>query len=137
MIYNFFKQEILKYLEDDIRVILCMTNTDADTANDGINTVNDLALDECDGANYVRKALTSEAANLDDANDRAEFDADDVTWTAIGAGTRATQGALFYKHVTDDTDSIPLFFLDFAADEVHNGNDFTMQFNAEGILQAS
>lgn len=120
---------------DDIRVALLMSNTTADTANSGIVNVDDLTLDECDGANYVRKALASEAVNKDDANNRAEFDAADVTWTALGVGTRASQGVLVYKHVTNDSDSIPIAWVEFASNVTHDGTDFTITWNAEGILQ--
>lgn len=139
-IYNEFKEELAKAnidLDgDDIRVALLMSNTTADTENDGMNFVDDFTtLDECDGANYVRKALASEAVNKDDPNDRAEFDADDVTWSALGVGTRQTTGALIYKHVTNDTDSIPIAWVEFASAVTHDGTDFTIQWNTEGILQ--
>lgn len=123
---------------DDIRVALVMTSTTIDTENDAKAFVADFTtLDEMDGANYVRKALASEAVNKDDANDRAEFDAADVTWTALGAGTRAMQGILVYKHVTTDADSIPIAYVEFSANINADGSNFTVQWNAEGILQAA
>lgn len=140
VVYNEFKRASaageIDLDADDIRIALMMTNTTVDTENSGITTLSDFtALDEDDGANYVRKVLASEAVNKDDANNRAEFDADDVTWTALGNGTRAIQGVLVYKHVTDDTDSIPIAFVDFAADQNPGGSNFTISWNAEGILQ--
>jgi len=123
---------------DDIRVALCMTNTTADTENDGKVYVGDLTtLDEMDGANYVRKALTNEAVNLDDANDRAEFDADDVTWTTLGAGTRSVAGVLVYKFVTDDTDSPLILWSEFASPVAADGNNFTVPWDANGIAYAT
>lgn len=120
---------------DDIRVVLCMSNTTADTENDGVSTISGITtLDADDGANNARKALASEAVNLDDANDRAEFDATDVTWTALGNGTRQLVGALLYKHVTNDTDSIPIAWIEFAAAQSPGGSDFSIVWNAEGIL---
>lgn len=142
VVYNEFKRasaagEIdLDTGGNDIRVALLMTNTTADTENDAKVYVGDFTtLDECDGANYVRKALANEAVNKDDTNDRAEFDADDVTWTALGNGTRAIQGALIYKHVTNDTDSPIIAFVEFSATQNPGGSDFTVSWNAEGILQ--
>lgn len=121
---------------DDIRVALLMTNTDADTvAQSAVDFVDDIALDEMDGANYVRKALANEAVNRDDPNDRAEFGADDVTWTSLGAGTRSMQGALVFKFVTVDGDSIPIAYVEFSSPVAADGTDFTIQWNAEGILQ--
>ncbi len=137
-IFNYAKQQLAMGGIDldthDIRAILCMSNTTCDTANDGINTVDDLTLDECDGANYVRKALTNEAVNLDDTNDRAEFDADDLTWTALGVGTRATQGVLLIRHITNDSDSMPIAWIEFASNVTHDGTNFQIQWNSEGIL---
>ena len=122
----------------DIRVALLMTNTTADTENDAINTVaNFTTLDEFDGSGYTSGgvALANEAVNKDDANDRAEFDADDATFTTIGAGTRAIQGALVYKFVTALSSSIPICFVDFPADVTADGSTLVVQWNAEGILQ--
>ncbi len=142
VVYNEFKRasaagEIdLDAGGDDIRIRLCMTNTTCDTENDGKTDLNDFTtIDACDGANYVDKALAAEAVGKDDANDRAEFDADNVTWTALGVGTRATQGVLIYKFVTTDADHVPICFVDFASDVTHDGTDFSIQWNAEGIIQ--
>jgi len=119
---------------DDIRVALLMTNTTADTENDAIAFVDDFTtLDECDDTGYSRQALTSEAVAKDDANDRGEFDADDVTFSNNGNATRAIAGALVLQHVTNDTDSIPIAWIEFSA--TLDGNDLVIQWNAEGILQ--
>lgn len=123
---------------DDIRVALVMTNTTADTEQD-VGLMNGFSvLDEYDGSAYARKALATQAVNEDDPNNRGEFDADDITWTALGAGTRNAQAMLVYKHVTNDTDSIPLAFIDtggfpFAG----NLGDVSVTWNAQGILQAT
>jgi hypothetical protein len=145
-VYNKFKQRNaaaeIDLNADPIWIALLMSNTTADTDNDGDSNVGDLTtLDECDGANYVRKELGSLAVNLDDANDRAEFDAADVTWTALGNGTRQIVGVLIYKDADDDGDPAddannPLIaWIEFASPVNPGGADFTIQWNAEGILQ--
>ena len=141
-IYTHAKAALLNgdidFAADDIRVLLVMTNTTVDTEVD-VDTISAFTtLDEMDGANYARKALANEAVTEDEANDRGEFDADDVTWSALGAGTRNVQAAVVFKHVTDDTDSVPIAYIDtggfpFAA----SGADVTIQWNAEGIVQAT
>ena len=138
--FNYAKQQVMNGGIDldtnDIRCALLMTNTTADTENDGISTISGITtLDDCDGSGYSRLALTTEAVNLDDANDRAEFDADDAAFGALGAGTRAVQGVLVYKHVTNDTDSIPIAWVEFATNKTLDGSSFTVQWDAEGILQ--
>ena len=138
---NFLQKLLLAYLVTgaDIRVALLMTNTTADTDKDAMNFVDDIGtLDECDATGYARIALASEASNVDDTNDRAEFDATDVSFTGLsGDATRAIQGALIIKHVTDDTDSIPIAFIDFASDIPATATQIDVPWNAEGILQAA
>jgi len=120
---------------DDIRALLVMTNTTADTDEDA-EFIGDIGtLDEMDGANYARQALANEATAADTPNDRATFDADDVTFASLGAGTRQVAGLVLYKHVTNDADSPVIAFIDsggfpFAA----NGLDLVVQWNADGIL---
>lgn len=121
---------------NDIRVIICMTNTTADTdfTADTIGGIG--TLDEHNGTNYVRKACASEAISEDNTAHRAEFTFSAITWTALGAGTRQLAGFLVYKHVTNDSDSIPLIWIDtggfpFAS----NGGDVTFTPNADGVLQ--
>lgn len=122
--------------DDDVRVKLVMSNTTVDTEDDGITTLSGFTtIDECDGANYVDKALANEAVNKDDANNRAEFDADDATWTSLGVGTRQSVGFLVYKYVDGAGNDIPIGYVEFASPVTHNGGDFTIQWNAEGILQ--
>ena len=128
-VFNSAKNAILTaYLAGaDLRLALLMTNTTADTENDGIVNVDDITtLDEFDGANYTRKALASEAVATDDANDRAGLDAADVTWTALGAGTRSIAGVLVYDHNTSDADSPVGWWLEFSSAKTPDGSDFTL-----------
>ena len=141
--YTNAKAEILKgninLITDDIRVILVSEATTADTEEDTALISAFGTLDEYNGTNYVRKALASQAVAPDNTNNRGEFDADDVTWTALGAGATPVEGALIYKHVTNDGDSIPLFFITTGGIDGFqgNGSDFKIQWNTEGIAQAT
>ncbi|MDB5344269.1 MAG: hypothetical protein JWP89_2646 [Schlesneria sp.] len=114
-----------------------MTNTTADTDKDNINFVSNIGtLDECDASGYARVALGSEASNVDNTNDRAEFDANDVSFTGLGGNaTRAIQGALIFKFVTNDSDSVPIAFVDFASDISATSTQIDIPWDAEGILQ--
>ena len=140
LVYTPAKEQLMKATLDldgsDIRVLLVMTNTTADTDQDA-GTISAIGtLDEYDGANYARKALASEAVNRDDPNNRAEFTADPVTWTALGAGTRQAGGMVIYRHVTDDTDSVPIAYVDSGGFPFSgNGGNVVMTPNAEGLLQ--
>ena len=122
----------------DIRVALLMTNTTADTENDKTLMNAFTTLDECDSTGYARVALTGEAVTHDTANDRAEFDANDASFTGLsGNATRAIQGALVFRHVTNDTDSVPVCFVDFTADIPTTATQIDIPWSSEGILQGA
>jgi hypothetical protein len=124
---------------DDIRIVPCMTNTTVDTERDAKDQVSDFTtLDEFDGAGYTTggQALDNQAVNIDDANDRAEFDADDEAAT-LSAGTRSIQGNLLINFVTNLNSSLPLHWIEYASNKTPDGSTFTVVFNAEGILQAA
>ena len=122
----------------DIRVILVMSNTTADTERD-VATISAFAtLDEYDGANYVRKALALQTFDEDQPNDRSEFDASDIQWAALGVGTRQAVGMIVFRFVTNDTDSVPICYIDtggFPFDG--NGGNIDVAWNAQGILQVT
>jgi hypothetical protein len=128
----------LNFSTQDIRVMLVMTNTTADTEQD-VDTISAFTtLDEYDGANYARQALTGEAVAEDEANNRGEFDANDATFTALGAGTRQAQAAVVFRHMTDDTDSIPIAYIDTGGFPFSgNGGNIVLQWHAEGIVQTT
>lgn len=150
-VFTPFKTKLLKGeidfdLPQDIRVALLKTsgNTTADTEQDAEFVGSLTTLGEISATNYVRKALASEAVNEDAANNRAEFDAADVTWTALGGAANDTIGAiLVYRHVTNDADSPLIAYIDgaifpgAASSLTTNGSDVVIQWNAEGILQAT
>lgn len=124
----------------DIRVALLMTNTTADTEQDAGTLSAITTLDEYDGANYARVALANEAVNTDTANDRGEFDADDISWTALGAGTRQAAALLLYRHVDGTAaNDQPIAYIDTTSPSVFpfagNSGDVNVSWSSEGILQ--
>lgn len=129
----------LDFAAHDMRILLVMTNTIADTSQDFefVGSMTTVELDEMDGANYARQALASEAVNEDAANNRAEFDATDSVFTNLGAGTRNVAGIVLYRHVTNDADSPLIAYIDSGFPYTANGATLTIQWNAEGILQAT
>lgn len=121
---------------DDLRVLLVMTNTTADTEQDMANIADITTLDEMDGANYVRKALANQTVTEVDASDLAKLTCDNITWSTLGVGTRQVAGMVLYKHVTNDADAVLIAYIDsggfpFTA----NGGDVTVTINADGLLQ--
>lgn len=119
-------------LTGDIRALLVMSNTTADTDEDAQFIADVTTLDEYDGAAYARVALTGEAFAIDAVNDRWEFDANAFTFSSLGVGTRQCVGLVLYLHVTNDADSEMLFYFDgtgFPFDG--NGADVTFTPNTE------
>lgn len=92
---------------------------------------------ELAGTGYARKVLTGKVVTQDDANDVVFFDADDITWTAINAGTPVA--AIIYKRVgVDDTtpaDDILIAYIDSGFPVTTNGGDMTLQFSSSGVIQ--
>lgn len=124
----------------DIRVMLLMTNTTADTQQDAIDQISDITtLDECDASGYARVALTGEAASEDTTDNEAVFDANDASFTGLGGNaTRAIQGALIYKHIDGTSaNDIPVAFIDFTTDIPATATQVDVPWNAEGIINAA
>lgn len=149
LVYNIAKKEVmdgtLNLNTDTLKVMLVNAtytpNADDDVVDAG--GANDAVDAEIAATNYVggwggsgRKTLSNKVFQEDDANDRAELHADNITWTALGGAQNDTiVGAVIVKEgVSDDTTSRLIAYIDLA-DTTTNGGDFTIQWNAEGILQ--
>ena len=78
-LFNEWKRASLRaeidLVTDDIRAALVMSNTTADTEDDANTLSGFTPLDECNGAHYVRKALTGKSVVEVPASDKADFQA--------------------------------------------------------------
>lgn len=83
-----------------------------------------------------RKSLASKTLTVDQSNNRAEFDAADLTWTALGSGATIAGMILVKEGVSNDTTTRLIAYLD-VTDTSTNGGDITFTFDAEGIIQFS
>jgi hypothetical protein len=147
-VYTPAKQKLAKGDLDfdvvDLRVKLVMTDTTADTEQDAANLTAITTLDEYDGSGYAEIDLANLAVNQDDPNDRSEIDADNGNFgTAVAAGTRQAQAALYYVRV-DGTpgNDYPVAYVDtvstgptFPFDG--NGGQINWNIDAEGALQVA
>lgn len=128
----------LNLATNDIRVLIVMTNTTADTEEDVATLAGFTTLDEADGSGYAREQLGSGAqVTADNANNRGEFDASDITFPSLVQGTRQFQALIVYQHNNGDTDHMPIAYIDDGFPLWGNGADLTVQWNAQGILQAT
>ena len=120
----------------DVRMILVMTNTTADTQQTARFVGDITTLDEYDGTGYARQNMANQVVVRDDPNLRAEFNHDVVTFASLDAGTRQAQAHLYYSHVTNDADSPLLFYVDTGGYPFDgNGGDVTVTPNVEGAAQ--
>ena len=123
----------------DIRAMLVMSNTTADTENTKTTISGFTTLDEMDGAGYTRQALTGEAVATDNTNNRGEFTANDITFLNVSAGTRAVAGCILYRFITTDADHIPIAWIDTAGSIAFpftpNGGNIKIAANVEGLIQ--
>jgi hypothetical protein len=126
-------------LNDTIKVILVTSSYTYDADHDFANDVsgNELSVSGYTGGfgGAGRKTLANKSMADDTTNNRIEFDADDLTWTALGAG-QTLGGAVLVKEITNDAASEIIAFLD-PSDLVLNGSDVTFVWNAETLLQNS
>lgn len=143
--YNVAKKALLDAtldfdLPNDIRVILLEANSDVNPDDATLAAVLARAgTTELSSTGYLRSdgVLTGEVTSQDDVNDRAEFDAADVTFTAVSQlAAETVVAAVLFKFVTTDADSIPIAHIDTGGfPKTPNGSDITITWNAEGILQ--
>lgn len=123
----------------DIRALLCMTNTTADTDRDAQHMSDIGTLDEFNGAGYTAATLSGKAVVVDTVNDLARIDAADFTFgSAVAAGTRQIQGVLLKVRVDGTAaNDYPLAWIDtgatfpFAAD----GSQIDFAVNASGLAR--
>jgi hypothetical protein len=123
---------------DDIRARLVMTNTTCDTEVDAINHLSDYTtIDPCNATGYADVALSSKVVNADDTNNRAEFDAADISFTGLGGNaSRQYQGVLLYKRVDGtNANDLPVAYIDFTSTLPATATQVNVPWDAEGILQ--
>jgi len=82
-----------------------------------------------------RKTLALKTVTESDANDRAEFDAENITWTALATGDTIDAAALI-KEVANDAASPLIAHLDLT-DTPTNGGDITLVVDASGFFVLS
>lgn len=144
-LYNIAKKGFANGSEDwdtnTYKVMLVGTTYTFDPDHDQVSDINS---DELSGTGYTggfggagRKSLTTAAVNQDDANDRAELDADNISWTSLDAGTIGAMVVI--REVSSDADSIPIAYIDNPTNFplTTNGGNVNVTWNAEGILQLS
>ncbi len=119
----------IDWLADTINVALLIG---AGTPIKGNATVTaalaEASVDETVATAYVRKTLAGKAITT--TGNKTLFDATNPVWATLGGATNETiTGALIFKQVTNDGDSIPICYLD-TNDLATNGGQVTLTKDA-------
>lgn len=123
---------------DDIDVLL-LDNADNPTFDPGDVTVADVLArsgnTECSGTGYEgRKDVPSRTVNKNGSSNRAELDHGNVLYS--GADFGEIGAAIYYRLVTDDTDSPVWFYKDSGLPYQTNGTDFELSTSSSGLVHA-
>lgn len=150
MVYNVFKKGLIDGTETltsdtDYKVILLGSGFSADADSLTLTAAAAVASEitgagydvtsgagAFDYANATPKVLTT-TTDTDMGNDQAWWDATDVTWSI---STITARYALIYHHVDGtEANDYPCVLVDFLTDKSSSAGDFTIQWNANGILR--
>lgn len=135
VIFNSFKRDIMNgSLDLDSDTIKVMLVTSAYTPDQDAHTKRSDVTNEASGSGYSAggTGLANKSVTADNTDNEGVFDADDVTW---GSSTITARGAVLYKSRGGAASADELIcYIDFGADKVSSAGNFTIQWNAEGIL---
>lgn len=141
VVYNEAKTQIAStvydWTADDIRFRLCMTSSTCGTENSGIVTLSDFTLiDVCDSTGYADLAAAGLQVVKDDPNNRAEMDANDVTFAGLGGdASRAIQGCLVYIFVNGTLAAdLAVAYIQFALTVPATSTSIEIPWSPDGII---
>lgn len=132
-VYNSYKDDMIEgnvaFLTDTIKVALVTSTYTLDI--DAHTRFTDIT-NEVSGTGYTAggATLVGKTSTQDNTNNRGVMDATDITWTTSTITARA---AIIYEATT----GYLIGYVDFGADKSSSGSDFTIQWNASGILYVS
>lgn len=134
-VYNSFKRDIMNGSIDlDTDSIKVMLVTSAYTPNIDTHTKRSDVTNEVSGTGYTAggSALATKTVTADNTGDKGVFDADDLTWSS---STITARGAVLYKARGGASSADELIaYIDFTSDQISSNGNFTIQWNASGIL---
>ena len=137
VIYNSFFADSKKAqinLETDTIKVMLVTSTyvpNIDTHTKRSDVTNEVV-----GTGYTAGGATlgSKTVTQNNTTDAGVFDAADVTWTA---STITARGAVLYKDTGVAANDNLIAYIDFGTDQISSNGNFTIQWNASGILSTS
>lgn len=141
--YNSFKLNLMEAvfnIETHASMKMALLETVTTTPdNPDHDFMDDISADEFADTGYTggfngagRKALSNKAATVDNTNNRAQFDYDDITWTTLGTGDTVVMAVMIRENTNDAGTN--LCTLHDIANTATNGSDFTLQPGSTGAL---
>lgn len=141
-IYNHAKAEILRgavnFTADTFKLELVMSNTTAGSEVNVTTMGGFTTRDSCDAVGYPAGgvALASLTVSDDAGGNRGYFDAADVTFSSLAAGTRQVAGMILYKFITSLSASLPIAYFDTPGFPFWgNGSNVVVQWSTSGIVE--
>lgn len=138
VIYNSAKRDLINGSIDlDTDTIKGMLVTSTYSPNIDTHTKRSDITNEVSGTGYTAggAALTTKTVTADNTNDRAAFDADDLSWSS---STITARGLVLYKSRGGASSADELIcYIDFGSDITSTASTFSIVFNASGILLLS
>ena len=138
VIFNSFKKDIANgNIDLDTDTIKVMLVASAYTPDQDLHTKRSDITNEIAGTGYSAggAALANKTVTQDNTNNKGIFDADDLVWAA---STLTARGAVLYKSRGGLASADELIcYIDFGADKISDNGNFTLQWNAAGILNLS
>jgi hypothetical protein len=134
IIYNSFfadlQNGLIDLTDDTIKVMLV---TSAYTPNRDTHTKRSNVTNEVVGEGYTAggETLAGKLVTQDNDNDRAQFDASDVSWTE---STITARGAVIYKSTGTAANDNLITYIDFGENKISSNGIFEILWNANGIL---
>lgn len=135
VVYNSFKTGMLNGLYDlgvanDVLKVALLTAYTPDVDADAV--WGDISANEVSGGGYVAdgETLANQIVAQDNANDRASWDADNVTWSSLDVGTPN-------RAVIVNVTATEALMGHFEIETASNGGDYTLTWHANGIMLLS
>lgn len=136
VVYNGYKLAVaantINLVTDTIKVLLVTASYTPDQDLDVY--LSDIDNEVAAGGGYATGgiALANKAVSVDLINNRAKFIADPATWSAA---TLTARGAILYKDTGVAGTSTLITYKDFGSDKTASGGDFTIDWDATGIIR--
>lgn len=133
-VHNGYKARVLNELTSVTVKAALLTNVYVPNVDD--DNWNDVVANEVVGTGYTAggQALASKVVTQNNVADRGEFDAADVNWPV---STITARYLVVYIDTGVPATSTIIAIIDFGSDRSSTAADFTIEWNALGILHAA